>query len=638
MKKLNNKGITIIEVLVCFVLVVIIAMSLFSTISAYNDKRMAENYKTRIYSYKNILTKDIQDDFITIGLTHATYKRTVDSTTKKVTHQVDCNLSDGTRRRLIISQRFTRSASHPDGNPNLDDEFKIKYGNPDREITDYELPDLGSSYVKINDAGKPVSCKDKNEAGCHEQKDLSVNNILIEITGDNVLSIYIGFYHPELSTRYGINIVAPMDFTSKLSDMSSGLDILPPEVDTYTVKFELGEGATGTVNPITVNAGENVRLPNATAENGIHKDGCSLAGWTVRGEGETSIDYNVDTYQRFNRDTTLYAVWEPAKTRFTYNPGYNQYFEVPTTGYYLIQVWGAAGGAMSDSPLEMGYGGYAEAIVTAQQGTYFYVNVGGAGKMTTIEDAEKDGGKIGGGPAIQRNLTTGTVGSGGGASIVSTISLKDIEKKLESDDIWDQFAIVAGGGGGSYYVNGVIKGKGGSAGGIVGESGQKEGVWSTRLNDWWEVGNWNFPGCGYGGYKYECYRPLYAEVPTRYYTSEFPVPGAGGGFCGGFVSGNENTGSGGGSSYIINGTPRVKVWNSELSCHNCFEYDDGEEDSSVEQELDYDGSPYFVETHSSLYNHSSTLSSLESNQLTGEILSSGDGFVMITYKPNIMGG
>ena len=40
MKKLNNKGITIIEVLVCFVLVVIIAMSLFSTISAYNDKRI----------------------------------------------------------------------------------------------------------------------------------------------------------------------------------------------------------------------------------------------------------------------------------------------------------------------------------------------------------------------------------------------------------------------------------------------------------------------------------------------------------------------------------------------------------------------------------------------------------------------
>lgn len=636
MKKLNNKGITIIEVLVCFVLVVIIAMSLFSTISAYNDKRMAENYKTRIYSYKNILTKDIQDDFITIGLTHATYKRTVDSTTKKVTHQVDCNLSDGTRRRLIVSQRFTQSASHPDGNPTLDDEFKIQYGNPDREITDYELPDLGSSYVKINDAGKPVSCKTKSDE-CHEQKDLSINNILIEITNDNVLSIYIGFYHPELSTRYGINIVAPMDFTSKLSDMSSGLDILPPEVDTYTVRFELGEGATGTVNPVTVNSGENVRLPNATSENGIHKDGCSLVGWTVRGEGETNIDYSVDSYQRFNRDTTLYAVWEPAKTRFTYIPGYNQYFEVPTTGYYLIQVWGAAGGAMSDRPTEMGYGGYAEALVSAQKGTILYVNVGGAGKMATTDDAQIEGGKIGGGPALQRNLTTGTVGSGGGATIVSTSTLKDLERVIQNDEYWDHFMIIAGGGGGSYYSNGVIKGKGGSAGGVIGESGQKEGVWSTELNEWWPT-NWRFPGCGYGGNVFEYYQPLYAEVPTRYYTSEFPIPGAGAGFGAGFVSGSENTGSGGGSSYLYNGSNRMKIWDSALYCYNCMESDDGEAVHTVLQDLNYDGSSFRIENNSELYNHSSTLSSLENNQLTGEILSSGDGFVMITYKPNVMGG
>ena len=56
MKKLNNKGITIIEVLVCFVLVVTISMSIFSTVSAYNDKRMLESYKSKVLNYKNILT------------------------------------------------------------------------------------------------------------------------------------------------------------------------------------------------------------------------------------------------------------------------------------------------------------------------------------------------------------------------------------------------------------------------------------------------------------------------------------------------------------------------------------------------------------------------------------------------------
>ena len=40
MKKLNNKGITTIEVIISFVLVVIISASLFTTISAYNAKRL----------------------------------------------------------------------------------------------------------------------------------------------------------------------------------------------------------------------------------------------------------------------------------------------------------------------------------------------------------------------------------------------------------------------------------------------------------------------------------------------------------------------------------------------------------------------------------------------------------------------
>ena len=38
MKKLNNKGITTIEVIISFVLVVIISASLFTTITAYNRK------------------------------------------------------------------------------------------------------------------------------------------------------------------------------------------------------------------------------------------------------------------------------------------------------------------------------------------------------------------------------------------------------------------------------------------------------------------------------------------------------------------------------------------------------------------------------------------------------------------------
>ena len=191
MKKLNNKGITIVEVLVCFILVSVIAMSLFSTISAYNQMRMLEEYKYKIYSYKNVLTKEIQDDFIKRGLASAVYKRTATSE-GRVTHVVDFVLKDGEKRQLVVIRE-----------PN-NDYYMIMYGTDENNLVEYPIPDLGKSEIN----GKTVS-------------DLTINNVLISVTtkdDSSVLSIYIGFYHPELSTRYAINIICPIDYSSTSSD------------------------------------------------------------------------------------------------------------------------------------------------------------------------------------------------------------------------------------------------------------------------------------------------------------------------------------------------------------------------------------------------------------------------------------
>lgn len=191
--KLNNKGITTIEVLICFVLVVTITVSMYSVISSLNEKRMLESYKSEIYTFKNILTKEIQDDFIKIGLAHADYNKTV--VDGKATYIVNCQLRDGTSRQLKIEQTLAFSSYHISGSIDKDDDFHIYYGDP-TNLIEYSLPDLGES---------------KNQYD-HVVKDLSLNNILISINSDNVLSIYIGFYHPELTTRYAINIVAPINF------------------------------------------------------------------------------------------------------------------------------------------------------------------------------------------------------------------------------------------------------------------------------------------------------------------------------------------------------------------------------------------------------------------------------------------
>ena len=210
MIKLNNKGITTIEVLLCFVLIVIISVSMYNTISAYNERRILESDKQAIISYKNTLTKTIQDDFIKIGLTHATYERRANDEDKSVTHIVTCSLKDGSNRQLIIEQRLGYSSYHIGGAKNQDDRFMIKYGvysdDPSKtDIIEYPLPDLGETEIPA-DSSKGIES--------HVVKDLSINNVLISIKNDKILSIYIGFYHPELATKYGISIVSPIGFVS----------------------------------------------------------------------------------------------------------------------------------------------------------------------------------------------------------------------------------------------------------------------------------------------------------------------------------------------------------------------------------------------------------------------------------------
>ena len=99
MNKLNNRGITTIELILCFVLVFIMAFSMYGTVSSYNDKRVIEKDKNEILSYKYLLTKTIQDDFVNNELTHISIDNINDPSGKK-TYILHCTLKIWNRRRL----------------------------------------------------------------------------------------------------------------------------------------------------------------------------------------------------------------------------------------------------------------------------------------------------------------------------------------------------------------------------------------------------------------------------------------------------------------------------------------------------------------------------------------------------------
>lgn len=67
MKKLNNHGLTAVEVLICFSITAVIVISLFKIINNFNEKQTIESRKNLIETYKNTVTKTIMDDILQAG-------------------------------------------------------------------------------------------------------------------------------------------------------------------------------------------------------------------------------------------------------------------------------------------------------------------------------------------------------------------------------------------------------------------------------------------------------------------------------------------------------------------------------------------------------------------------------------------
>ncbi len=196
--KINNKGMTTIEILISFVLLAIIVVSLYGTVESYKNKQNIESDKNQIMTYKNLLTKEIQDDLIYKGLLDASIKKS--NVGAMETYTVNLYFKDGSSSQLVVERQMandygsTTSIDDANCTSNLNDIFAISYG-PVGDLTKYELPKIGEGT---------------NEEGCVVQ-DLRINNVDIN-TDNDILSIDINFYHPDFSTRYGIDIACPIGF------------------------------------------------------------------------------------------------------------------------------------------------------------------------------------------------------------------------------------------------------------------------------------------------------------------------------------------------------------------------------------------------------------------------------------------
>ena len=190
------------------------------------------------------------------------------------------------------------------------------------------------------------------------------------------------------------------------------------------------------------------------------KENYLFLGWKLV-SGDAVLSGNKLTFGY--EDVSVKATWLKVVEEFSYT-GSEQVYTTPISSYYKIQTWGAQGGNVSSTDFG-GYGAYATEIVYLEKGSKLYINVGGAGSVTTAQSSLA-GGYNGGGNAF--GASNGKkVGSGGGATHIATVS--GLLSTLSTNQ--QAILIVAGAGGGGGYEDTSMHGAGGSSGGFLAVSG-----------------------------------------------------------------------------------------------------------------------------------------------------------------------
>lgn len=171
-KKLNNKGLTIIEVLVCFSIVSVIVIGMLKTVTNYKDKQDVESYKSDILTYKNMVTEEIMSDVIDGGGIKSIEESSNDNNFNFTLNQSNGNAGSSDKRTLTVYKTDDGKGSY------------IEYASVSGSGYDekFEIPDVAN---------------------------LKFNEVRFEYDDDFVI-LFIDFTHPDLGNGYNaLNSVIP---------------------------------------------------------------------------------------------------------------------------------------------------------------------------------------------------------------------------------------------------------------------------------------------------------------------------------------------------------------------------------------------------------------------------------------------
>lgn len=209
MKKLNNKGMTAIEVLICFSIVSVIAISMLHIVNNFRVKEEVESYKMRITTFKNTVSRAILKDIMDNG----GIKKLDSYVWDTYTEQTDIPSPNGPIS--LMNYNYVKITPLEGG---YEEEVKIVLNNDDTRILRIKQIDKSGvdSYIYY--------AKTKNETIVKETTyklpkipNLTFNESRILIDHDEeinyFLKVTIGFNHPDLGNQFDA-----FDFALPISD------------------------------------------------------------------------------------------------------------------------------------------------------------------------------------------------------------------------------------------------------------------------------------------------------------------------------------------------------------------------------------------------------------------------------------
>lgn len=224
-RKLNNKGMSSIEILVSFIIVTAITISLFDVVLSYKTKQQVESYKSTITAYKNSVTKMIYDDIVKYKLANIAVLPSpeiypvgaTNDAILKLTYKVTLYFEKNLFNNSSCTSNYNAAGCYKTlkvvRNMNAEDETKanvdyIEYPEVANDefkspTPKYYLPDIGGNYNE-----------EKENAYTKDIRFASVN--FKEVMDNAVLDIAI--YHHELSTYYHVQITAPINYYALTND------------------------------------------------------------------------------------------------------------------------------------------------------------------------------------------------------------------------------------------------------------------------------------------------------------------------------------------------------------------------------------------------------------------------------------